>query len=232
LTRITATRLHTGFATLITLASLGCRYGPHEPCSADEMVIIDFAIDEADAVEPFVDEALAAAYDGDYPLYVDVLDRLHTVRDGDRIYCAEHGESDDYGGWTLPGGDAFVVNFDDSWAGGAYQSWVDYATYGDMARSEIPSLVAEMSPLEFDQLHYSAYIHHMAPSTVCDIVVHESAHLEAPGCCHHTDGADHDAFREDYAYDIGRRAADGVYWTLWLPESEWLQELYWSTHDE
>jgi len=205
----------------------------YEDCPEGTLELVDHAIAEAVSVENYVQQAIDDEYGDRYARYEEVLDELIRVRSRDRIRCArlddasvpEEGQP---AGVSYGGANIIGLNLDAGWPQWT-EEFHDGRTYGDLPLAEIPDLVAAMDLGEFDELRAQAYDYLVTPAQAAGSLVHEAAHLEVPGCCHHT--IENPAYDErDFVNDVGYWARSGIYWERWTPESQWLDQLFWASH--
>lgn len=206
-----------------------------EPCDTATMNFIDHAIEEALFVEPYVEDALSLEFEGDFPSYATVLDKLIEVRSGDRIYCGSINEEGPYAdlqayGWVMREDDGFALNFDDSELVTSFELWEENHSYGDHDLDDIPAIVAGMDIEEFGEFKDSAYHYLTSPALVVHGVAHETAHLVEDDCCHHAGQTDPEQYEDDYVVQVGEFAEDGVFWMRWRPEVLWLDQLFAASH--
>jgi hypothetical protein len=232
------TRRTDGSLMLAVLALSACGppesdWAPIRDCEPDELAMIDHAVAEAVYADPFVSSLISEAY-GDTVTYPAVLDRLVAVRSRGRIYCAEPADVAEECltlGRADRDDDAILLNV-------SSDDWLEYtaawdlgADYGARSLEETERQVLDSSAETFLDLRIQAHAYLMGPARIGGVLTHEAAHLEAPGCCHHTlEGTVERLDRGgDFVDDVGYWTVQGVYWRRWLPERQWLDRLYRST---
>jgi len=203
-------------------------WGTVRDCDADELILIDHAISEAIYAAPFVEALVVEAY-GDSATYSASLDRLVTVRSHGRIYCAEQAEGEQgAAGQAHRERDAILLNVgSEVWLDSA-AAWEQGAVYGSWSLEQIEDRALDADDEIYLDLRTQARAYLMGPALLGGILTHEAAHLETPGCCHHTreDGAKRLARGGDFVDDVDYWTIQGVYWRRWQPERQWLDRLY------
>jgi len=206
-------------------------------CTEDELELIDRSIGEATRVESYVNEVLVDEYADVETTYGDIVDRLIRVRSRGAIRCGDAvddpvGAYSDYGNYRSyadPLADTITMSTVRlSWVTSMVE-WEDGRAYGEIDIEEIPDLVAGMDRSEFDDFRAQAEDYLTAPSVPAYVLVHEAAHLEM-NVAHNQEHMYDNSYRE-FITDIGIYAAYGIVWERWIPESEWLDHLYGSTHE-
>lgn len=206
-------------------------------CTEEELELIDRAIGEAVRVESYVNESLEDDYADVETTYADIIDRLIRVRSRDAIRCGDavddpvgaYSEDGKYRSYADPFADTITmstVRLD--WVTSMVE-WENGRAYGEIDIEEIPGLVAGMDGSEFDEFRDQAEDYLTAPAVPAYVLVHEAAHIEMD-VAHDQEEMYDNSYRE-FITDIGIYAAYGIVWERWVPESEWLDHLYGSTHE-
>ena len=222
----------------LVLASVltACVDGGHEDweieaCDGEDLELVDHTIAEAALVEPYVEAALAARFGGEFVRYSEILDQLVAVRSKDGIYCGRPpgDPSDDARGFLRLANQEIVINVDSPYWLTTLEDWEEGQAYGTLSATEVEAAIRPMDEAEHRQLRLQAWAYLTGPAHAVELLVHEAAHVATPDCCHHELGVLHDC---DFVDSVGKLAAHGVYWERWHSEGLWLDQLYWSTHNE
>lgn len=222
---------------LLALSGLACgdetidRDWEFQDCSEADEALIDHAIAEAVAVEPYVDEALSNRYGGDAPGYGEIVERLIEVRSEGKVLCAvaREGVELDWGGHAAGKYGEIRINVG-GWAWvDAREEWTEGQAYGQLSVEEVEAQVGEMDRAAFHDLRRQAQDYLVGPSWATSLLTHEAAHLVTR--MGHGEGGT-ESRDCDFVDSVGKLAEHGIYWHRWHDESQWLDQLYWTTHPE
>jgi len=200
-----------------------------EPLYAEGEDLVDRAIAEATLVEEYLDDALARRYAGDVPSSAALVDRLTRMRSGDRILRVVpiDGAFPEWIGSYALHDDTILLNPNSESLSWAREGWLSGQEYGALSAEEVEALVGTMDDDEYSTLRVQAYGYLLGPATAVNVLMHEAAHAELGyDCCVH-DEANDEEMDCDLVFSIGWLAAQGVYWERWVPESQWLDQVYW-----
>jgi len=206
-------------------------------CTDDEMEFIDHAIGEAAYVEPYVNQALADEFSDVETTYADIIETLVRVRSKGGIHCGDaavdpvgaYSSGGDFRSYADPLSDTIVMSTVRLGWVTPMVNWQDGRPYAEIDVDDLPELVAGMDKNEFMDLKGQAEDYLTSPSIPAYVLVHEAAHIEM-NVAHDREHLDDNRYRE-FITDIGIYAAYGICWERWVPENEWLDYLYRSSHE-
>jgi len=221
------------FAPLLT-----CDSSDEEPdweaveCSDEDWSLIERAIAEALAVDGHVSEALADRFTGDVPTYAELTDIVVDAHARGAIVCARsvEGEGAGFTARAVRDGELILINVEcDSWRD-TREAWVAGQQYGDLTADEVVAEVAERDLEEYWELRELAYSYLGSPAFAAQLLVHEAAHHTNTGCCPHGGKQVYERGC-DYVDIAGWLAERCVLWNRWIPESQWLDQVYYQTRE-
>lgn len=201
-----------------------------EVCAETNLELIDRAIVEAYAIEPYMDDMLARRFDSSYPSYGQVIETLVDYRSRDAIYC---GTPTAAAMAAENQGALFAVHSTGRHWRESLELWELGQPYGELETAEVEWRIALASDRTYGDLRDQAEAYLTAPAYPLRLLSHEAAHWSIKDCCQHQRGV---SMTErggcDFVDTVGWLAPYGVLWERWRPEQQWLDQVHAATRDQ
>jgi len=208
-------------------------------CADVDIEFIEHGLSMARETQDIVDRELGEKYGDERVTYTEILSLVDRTIEDDMLLCGVPRVDDDSGEDAVAGtvdSEGFIYINTDEWGGGsqwirARDGWQEGAYYGDLTEVEIVDLVSEADLQGFWDLKDAAHGWLFDGGFSAYLVTHEAAHY-ATGLLHsyveHVE--DQETAYDDYVQDVSDITLDTIYWEIWVPEKDWLNETYWSAH--
>lgn len=206
-----------------------------EPCTEEDQALIDLSVERAQLIESYMEQAIDDEFEDGRLSYGQILRRLEEIHGAGNIRCGRYrGETvGDVCGMASHEENALFIGVDCPVWEESRAAWSMRRDHGETTREELAERIAIQDAAAFFALKEEAYLFELAPAFTTAILVHETAHLETPDCCHHGAGEiPDDPPYADFVVDLQWHTINGVYWEWWIPEARWLNETYIETHPE
>ncbi len=197
-------------------------------CTQTELAFIDVATDRATAVEHLVGPELAERYPSESVTFGDVLARLGEARRDEKIRCGRvaEGEPQVFGLADVVSG-TIILNMESRRWTAPLEAHTLSEGYGQLTTEEIAAQIESADWDAFHELKEMGRGHLYAPGIVSMSLVHEAAHLvTGSDYPHDEENAEQVRAEGDFVTEAGELTLDAIYWDIWLPERQWMDELY------
>jgi len=202
-------------------------------CSAPDRDLVESGIAEAAAVEAYVSQVVADRHVGDVADFGGLLDLLVDIHARDAIRCVRPlgVEEVSWDALAARRDSSILINVESEDWSDALSHWEAGQAYGTLSGDEVVGEVAALDEEGYLAFRQTALYYLVTPATAAEMLMHEAAHLATPHCCFHEE--DQIGKRDcDYVDTVGWATKRGVVWNRWVPESQWLDQVYFQLHEE
>ncbi len=198
-----------------------------EVCAGDDLELIDRAIGESYAIESYMDDLLAHRFDDSYPSYGQIIEQLVDYRSREAIHCGAYSNEEQRSPSAENQGEILVIATNNIYWTDALADWEAGQEYGRLGTQGVEEAVAVLSEYEYYDLTDQARAYLTAPAIPLRFLSHEAAHASIRDCCHHTrDTSMAQRGGCDFVDTVGWLAMRGLLWERWIPEKQWLDQLF------